>query len=82
MYTVKNTLSGATISRHRNLANAVKAEDEIHRKLQFENGPMTFIPTAIVDSYDDHIAPGHEEYEEMLWIANRLPYWNYSTLKA
>lgn len=47
MYAVFSPFWNRTISRHRSIENAVKAEDKFQRMIKRENGESSYVPTSI-----------------------------------
>lgn len=66
MYELYDTFNNQTISRHRTIANAVKARKKLDRQVSAANGKGSYIPTCIFDSEGEPVNSDHPEYDEVL----------------
>lgn len=63
MFTLKDTFNGYTISRHRTIRNALKAQHKFSAAVRRANGQNSYIPTAILDNGRPL---SESQYEEMM----------------
>ena len=71
MFELYDTFNGHTISRHRSIEAAVKADRKFQRAVKRANGDSSYIPTQIredgkaIDENDYYAACGHVDAERL-----------------
>jgi hypothetical protein len=64
MYKLIDTFNARVISQHQTLGAAVTADQRHGRAVKRNNGPQSYIPTAIEDEDGNRIREGHPDYED------------------
>lgn len=65
MYKLIDTFNNCTISRHRTVEAAVKADIRFQRAVKRANGTNSYIPTIVVDADGERVDTLAEQYDAL-----------------